>query len=511
MNKEKFRAFLNHKKPHKIELILVVLAGMVLNLFYLYPDIADTTSCGVKLWNCVVEKTVPMFYYAGYEGVKGSILEFGMGGSYDFALYLVFAIYDFPLWVWEKITGYSFMQFVLSREYIKGIVWVFAAICSYLLYKIALECDVKEEEAKWCPFLFMSSAIFFYTEVITSGYDIISVAFTLLGIYGYLKKNNKCFVLSFAVAIAMKMFAVWIFIPLVLLKEKRIWRIILYGLEGISVVAIPKIYFAIASHQFMLRQAIENAAQAGKEIDAEITAGYATNEIIASAEGIINDALFPEGRMLEYTFVSMNGIPLVFVGMFAIWLLCYLCKKELSKKEVIYLCAVVMSIFILTVKIHPYWAIILVPYLVLIIIFHPERMKDNLILEGVFALGFVFNKAISYYWTCNLAMIESMMKPQHSFSYGSDEVTGAEYGFSYYVARLSEKIGISETNIAYTFKAAAVVGLVMFLIWNYPGRKAPIEKVVVDYKERRKWLFTRFVISCLVGMLPMLGLVVYLS
>lgn len=518
MDKVKRRNFFNHKKPHRIEWIFAVLVGMILGSFYLYTDIADTSACGIKLWNALFNGRFPLYYYEAYVGIENSVLELSMGGSYDFALYLVFAIYNFPLWIWEKITGFSFLQFVITREYIKGIIWVFSGISAFLLYKIAQLCGVEKDEAGWCPFLFMTSAVFFYTEVITSGYDIISVAFTLLGIYAFMKKNDRGFILSFAVAIAMKMFAVWIFIPLVLLKEKRIWRIFLYGIESISVIAIPKIYFAVASHRYIIRREVNQALLTGGQEQAEKvaaavseTAGYATNGIIAQAESIINDALFPEGRFLEYTFLSANALPLIFLGMFILWIWCYLNKRELNNRKIIYLCAVAMSIFVLTVKIHPYWAIVLIPYLILIITFHPERMKDNLLLEGIFSVGYILNKAITYYWTCGLNLIEQMTMPQHKFSLASAEISSAEYGFYYYICRLSERVGISVANIGYIFKAASVAGLVMFLVWNFPGRRTEVQLITeVHYGERRKWLAGRFVISCMVGMLPMLGLAVYL-
>lgn len=514
MNKEKIDIYLKQVRLHKIEWVLVIFAGMILGAFYLYPDMAFTSSCGVKVWNCIVNGTFPIFYHEGYTGAAGSILESSMGGSYDFALYLMFALYNLPIWIWEKITGFSFMQFVLTREYIKGIVWVFSGISAYLIYRIARECDVDKEEAKWASILFLSSGVFFYTEVVIGGYDVISVAFTLLGIYGYLRKDNKCFVLCFAMAIAMKMFAVFLFIPLVLVKEKKLYKIFLYVLGGISVITIPKIYFTIASHRFLIDRALDDALQEGQQVDANAIAasvGYANNGIIDHGAVTVNEALFPEGRMLEYTFVSMDALPLVFVGMFALWAFCYLYKKEMGKREVIYLCAVTMSIFVLTVKIHPQWCIILMPYLALLIIFNPGRMKDNLIFEGMFAVGYVLNRALSYYWTCNLNMIENMMMPQHNFSYGSDEVSGSDYGFIYYINKLSEKTGISTINISYVFKAAVVTGLIMFLIWNYPGRKRSEPEVNSDYKQRRIWLLVRFVISCALGMLPMLGLVEYLT
>ena len=371
------------------------------------------------------------------------------------------------------------MQFIVTREYIKGIVWVFTAISSYLLYKIGTSCGLDKEESKWGVILYLTSGIFFFTEVVIGGYDIISVTFTLLGIYCYLEKKNKGFVLAFAIAIAMKMFALWLFIPLVLLREKRIWRILVYGLEGISGIAIPKAYFIIASHRYMVNQAIEQAQAAGQQVEQTVieqTTGYASNELISSAENIVNDALFPKDRFAEYTFLSLDYLPLVFVGMFAVWVFCFLYKKEMEKRNIIYLCAVVMSIFILTVKLHPQWAIIGVPYLILLIMFHPEKMRDNLLLEGMFTVGYVLNKAIIYKWTCNLNMIDNMFWPQHEFSFGSPEDAATDYGLSYYLGRISDATSISLDNISYLFKAAAVVGLVMLLIYNRPGRKTEEEK-----------------------------------
>ncbi len=507
MNWKKWREYLNCTHPHGAEIALILLVGMILGSCYLYNDIAFTSSCGVKFWNCLCSGELPFFYWKGYTGAKGSALEMSVGGSYDFILYLVFAVYDFPIWVWEKLTGFSFMQFVPTRLYIKGIGWVFAGVSAYLIYKIAELCEIDREEAKWCPVLFLSSAIFFYTQVIMSGYDTISVAFTLVGIYGYLKKNDRCFVLSFAVAIGMKMFAIWIFIPLVLLREKRVWKILIYGIEGISVLVIPKIWFAVTSHRYLLRQAVESAAATGGIVD-ESQIGSATNGIIDHAEAVIDAAIFPEGREAEYTFLTMDTLPLVFVGMIAIWLFCYFYKKEMGSRQIVYVCAITMSVFFLTVKLHPQWAIILMPYITLIILMHPERMKENLILEGVFTLGFVFNKAINYYWTCNMNLIENMMMPQNTFNLASSGMSADQYGLSHYIERISYYTGISESNFAKLFKAAVVAGLVFFIIWNCKGEKE--EKYDINYFQRRKWLLARFAVSCMVGMLPMVGLIKHL-
>lgn len=473
------------KNVHKAEWIFVIAVGLFLSSFYLYGDIAHTTGCGIKVWDCLFEGKLSTFYSVSYTGIPGTFLEETGGGEYDFAMYVIFALYNFPLWIWEKISGYSFLEFYLTRLYSKGIVWIFSAISAYLIYKIALVCELKKEEAKWASFLFFSSAIFSIAVVVVSGYDIISVVFTLLGIYGYLRSNSKCFILSFAMAVALKMFALWIFIPLVLLREKVVWKIVLCGLAVISVLAIPKIFFG---------------------------SGTKTLEVISHADGIVNGALFPSSEIgtAELTFISMENLPLMFVGMITIWLICYFHKKELKNREVVYLCALVMAIFILTVKVHPQWGILLLPYMVLIIMFHPYRMRENLILEGVFSVGFVLNKAIGYYWTCNLNLIGNMMAPKHKFSLADENLSINDYGLSHYISVLSQKIGIWESNIMKGGGAVVVVGLIYFLVLNYPGGEGIDEIVFYDYAKRRKWLSARFMIFCMVGTLPMIGLIQYL-
>ena len=190
-----------------------------------------------------------------------------------------------------------------------------------------------------------------------------------------------------------------------------------------------------------------------------------------------------------------------------IWLICYFLKRELSKREIIYLCAVTMSVFFLTVKLHPQWAILLVPYITLIIIFNLENMKENFILEAVFSIGFVLNKAINYCWTCNLNLLDKMMGPQSVFRSADDQLSG--FGLVSFIIKISELLNISVSSFAKLFKAMVVTGLVFFLIWNYKGINC---KAItgIDYLERRKWLGVRFLLSCLIGILPLTGIIVYM-
>ena len=531
------------RKPLRIEWIVVIISGILLSCCYLYTDLPFSTSRGLSFWDCVAEGKPALFYFSSYPGVEGSVMPNGSeGGSYDFIIYFIFALYNLPLWIWERLTGFRFLMFYPSRLYTKGIIWLFSGISACLIYKIAIECGTKKENAIWGPILFLSSGLFFLSAVTVGAYDIISVAFSLLGIYGYLKKNNKCFILAFAVAIASKLFAFWLFIPLLLVKEKKIWKLMLMIVAALSVIIVPKIYFAVGSKAQLAKdlkaEAVANAlaemeeseeAVAGDDTTANVDSEEKTiaeiteeaeqsvevehlpmvvNDMIAHSD-IINDALFPTDYTAIYTFVSLKNMPLVFVGMFTIWIVCYLIKRELTGTEVIYLCALVMSVFILTVKIHPYWVILLAPYLSLVIVLNPDRIKENLILETVISIGYVINKAILYYWCFGMSQIENMLAPNYKFSYDPESVITARYGLERIVFKVSQKVGISEENVAHTFGAMFVAGIILFLYFNFPKRVRK-EGDIASGWEVRKTMYWRFAFTLFAGCLPVIGLMMYL-
>ncbi|WP_251492995.1 hypothetical protein [Otoolea muris] len=70
--------------------------------------------------------------------------------------------------------------------------------------------------------MFLSSAALFVIVFVVSQVDGFALFLLLLGFYFYLKGNGKAFLLCYMIAMPSKMFAVFLFLPLVLLKEKRI-------------------------------------------------------------------------------------------------------------------------------------------------------------------------------------------------------------------------------------------------------------------------------------------------
>ena len=485
---------INGNAIKKSDWIILIIIMLILSVLYIYNDLVITTAGGLNVWYSLSEGKLSSFYGYTYPGVKGSQIPDGVtGGAYDFFIYCVFALYNFPMWIWEKVTGLSVFERWMTRVYVKGILFVFAGFAGYWIYKIARLCELDEGKAKLSVLLFLSSGLFFYSEVVTGGYDIISVSFSLAGIYGYMKKNEKCFILSFAAAIATKLFALWIFIPLLLLREKRIWKLLLDGMGGVAFVIIPKFCFKVVG-----------IAEEGKNV---------VNSVIAHSN-LVDEFLFPADGY-KSALIKINGMPLLFIIMFVIWLCCYLINNDLANRKVIYLCMLAMSIFFLTSIVHPYWIILLLPYLALIMSFHTEWIWQNMLLEILMSIGYICRMYVNYPWCGSLNLIYYMLQPKQLTEFewsDAGPLVMQNLGLRSVISEVSDRIGISIDHLGALFGALFVAAVIMFLYINIFSVKSMGEKrcEIKSAKQIKGLYYIRLFISFAIGLLPIGGYILWL-
>ena len=78
-----------------------IIFGMIPLFFfciYTYTDIRVTTEDGIAVWYAIFdEKSLGKYYMMLYPYRDGGY------PSYDFFIYLIFAIWDFPLYIYEKM------------------------------------------------------------------------------------------------------------------------------------------------------------------------------------------------------------------------------------------------------------------------------------------------------------------------------------------------------------------------------------------------------------------------
>ena len=141
-----------------------------------------------------------------------------------------------------------------------------------------------------------------------SAYDIVALYFAIIGLDYYFKGNTKKFTICFMFAIPLKFFALLIFIPLVLLREKRILKIAGYVFASI----LPILFFRF----FIPCRAV---------FDDPASAALHLSNILKSTE--LSNLAFLYTVTYEWeTSLSRIYLSLAFWGI--LYLICYFYKPE---------------------------------------------------------------------------------------------------------------------------------------------------------------------------------------
>lgn len=170
------------------------------------------------------------------------------GNNYLPAFYWIFAIWNIPLYFLGLTAEITSETVTLSTQV--QTIWSKLLLAIFFFASVRLVGKISNQITAYCPlpskfiggispkYLFATSPIAIFAVFIFSGYDIFGVLFILLGIHAYLARDLKKFVLWFSIAISFKYFAAFIFLPLVLIIEKRPLYLIMYGLCGVAFSAI---------------------------------------------------------------------------------------------------------------------------------------------------------------------------------------------------------------------------------------------------------------------------------
>lgn len=184
---------------------------------FMYLDITDTYDNSILFLKAIARGELRGFYSFTVERAR-----MFWAANYDFMVYIVYGLWNLPVLLISRLRGIDYLDWSLGLLWCKtlGILLTFAK--AYLICKIARLCGTPKKFAALGSFLFLSSAALFVIVFVVSQVDGFALFLLLLGFYFYLKGNGKAFLLCYMIAMPSKMFAVFLFLPLVLLKEKRI-------------------------------------------------------------------------------------------------------------------------------------------------------------------------------------------------------------------------------------------------------------------------------------------------
>ncbi|MDD4797302.1 MAG: hypothetical protein PHO66_05995 [Eubacteriales bacterium] len=341
---------------HSYDLLSVIKDGKVLSFYQI-----------------VLDKALAGGYYADPNVIHAA--------NYNLVIYLALSAWLFPVKLIGHLTQ-SMPSYLFLNLYAKHMVVLALLGSGYALYRVGKQFGLDAPRSKWASLLFLSSPAVLYGTCMFGQLDILSVFFTLWALHFYLEDKLGLFSLVMAAALCFKMFALFVFVPLLLLREKRIWHLLKYGVIGASALVFTRVL-------------------------AGFDPGYAPTQ--SAMQGIYNFT----GRLFNLGFPAAKGGTYAFVTCFA--LLCFACyfvKPDAEEKK--YWAAFVplaaYSFFFLYIEWHPQWLVILYPFVALCLLL-VKNFKAAVVTDTMIGLGHVLMLFIQWPNNFTLEMVNSGILP----------------------------------------------------------------------------------------------------
>lgn len=359
--------------PYKWEYLFGGIFTLLILFSTMYFDFFATFRDGINFWYALFEGH-PLSFYSYAAAIPGNTpnREVYCGAAYDFTIYGFFAIWNFPAWLYERISGKYAESCLLCMMWAKLMFPVIAIVIARGMKKILEFISNSGRDTATMIYAYFFSGILLMATCSVGQYDIIGVLFAVYGVYYFLKKDYKRFYLYFGVAITCKYFAAILFVCLVLLHEKRILYIIRNLVSGCYLVIIEKFLFSLGKSYAAIHAPLEQAAKSG-----------------GSAKQVVGVSLLPSRIKYLFHLKIFMGVDSLSVFIFLVafvWVYCYLQKREETYAfyyKVIYIGFCINAVFILFTASTPYWAIVLVPYMILMIYCRTGNRKINICLETI--------------------------------------------------------------------------------------------------------------------------------
>lgn len=329
-----------------------------------YPDIWITYNYGMLFLDCLHDGNIFRFYEISLQYVD--TLTFG--ATYFIPIYIIFAVWDLPVWLITRFLGGGEIDSIGSLLWAKGIILVFAFGCVWMMYLILKK--LKCENLEYAVFLFISSLFFVCPSMAMIQYDVIELFFILCGIYCYFE-DEKLFwrsLLFFSIAISIKLFAIFIFILLVLITEKRVVHIIIDLSGSVLFTIITMLPFW------------ENGYQ--------------------ECSAVVNQSFFERLFTVDIPG-GISGISIFGIGFGSLCVIAHLYKTISIQKCVETLCWLSVAFFLLLfafVTCNPQWIVLVLPFLICVLMKYENNFKINMILEIILESALILVQGTYFTW-----------------------------------------------------------------------------------------------------------------
>lgn len=306
-------------------------AAFVLAFFFFsHPDLWETANHSYLLLESVFRGEFFDFYNVVAE--HQNAYYYLNHAHYNIFVYLLFALWELPVFLFNAVFGFALNEIFLIY-WAKLLSVGFFVASGFLVGRICDALHLAQSQTYTAVLLFLFHPIAFFGPMLMGQYDSLSVFFMLWAILFYLRGDTLRFSLVMGLAALCKFFPLLVFVPLLLLAQKRLPSIAKYTALALAPTALTTLLFL---------------GRTGE-------AGFFTQLMV--------------DRMFALTVDTGGGKASVFVLFFAIVAFFAYLHTPQSKiahnKLAIYLCMTVFGVLFLTLEWHPQWLVFLVPFLVI--------------------------------------------------------------------------------------------------------------------------------------------------
>lgn len=348
------------KHPLWVHWLIFGVVCLVFYLLFVHPDVIETANHSYLLLDSLFKGRFLDFYNYVMEHPFGKNLYYINNAHYNIVIYIIFAVAELPVFLFNSIFGTAVNEPLLY--YIGKLVSTgFFFACLPVIKRIALQLGFSEQDSNWAPLFFAAMPPAFFSAIVMGQYDSLCLFFLLMGFLNWLRGKPLAFTLWFGVGAACKFFPLLLFVPLLLLIEKRPLHIIKYGLLSLWLVAPTTLLFL------------------GRTGD------------MGTFNNLMMERLFAV-KMPAAANVAV--FPLLFL------LLCFACylwapKPQALARTGLWACLAAFGILFLFVSWHPQWLILITPFLIFSA-FAEKNRTPWFWLNLAFSVGFFLFCALGY-------------------------------------------------------------------------------------------------------------------
>lgn len=296
----------------------------------------------------------------------------GIHPAYMPTFYIVFAVWNIPMRLFGVVTAPTEDLPLLAIMWAKLLPCLLYLASGVLIYRIAMLTGMGSRKSKLCVYACMTAPVAFYAQFIFGQYDIMMTFCVLLALYYYLKKKDFWFVFWFAVAMTFKYSALLLFLPLLLYRQKNVWKIV--GSCVLLVIPFALEYLFYRGSPMFGAYVFGLGGSAG-----------------SSPTGYIMNAGFYTGFELSAIHYEVSLAVLAF-GVLCAW--CYFTKPSGEQNFInttFYISCLAFFVLFGLAKWHPQWLLFAVPFWVISAFLHKDT-RIFMILDLIFMVVYtIFN------------------------------------------------------------------------------------------------------------------------